>query len=125
MSEATQAVAPGGPERGAAGLPEPFADLEPFVAWALATEDERNRRRRSSSMEDLRAFYDALLPRMDDVIAFLNQYPLDAMPDDARRLLYIGLSFMEVSTAVELLGEPDESGVFEASRFTIVGGAVK
>ena len=103
-----------------ATLPEPFADLEPFVAWAIPTENERNRRRRASTIEELRAFYDAILPRMDEIIAFLNQYPLDQMPDDARRLLHMGLSFMEVSPAIELLGEPDESGVFEASRFTIV-----
>lgn len=103
-----------------AALPEPFSDLESFASWALPAERERNGRRRASTMEGLRAFYDAILPRMDEIIAYLDQYPLDAMPDDARCLLLMGLSFMEISPAVELLGEPDESGVFEASRFTIV-----
>ncbi|HET9529499.1 MAG TPA: hypothetical protein VFQ92_04055 [Blastocatellia bacterium] len=104
-----------------ASLPEQFQDLGPFAAmWSLATESERNRRRRASTMEQLQAFYDAVLPRMDSIITYLNQYSLDDMPEDARRLFYIALSFMEVSPAVELLHEPDEAGVFEAERFKIV-----
>ena len=71
-------------------------------------------------MEEIRAFYEAILPRMDEVITYLNQYPLEAMPEDATRLFYLALSFMEISPAVELFGEPDESGVFEAERFKII-----
>jgi hypothetical protein len=120
MNEATQPVTSSDPASGDGTLPETFADLEQFVVWALATETARNARRRASTMEELRAFYDAILPRMDEVIEYLDEYPLDAMPADARRLFLMGLSFMEVSPAIELLGEPDESGVFEASRFTIL-----
>ena len=102
-------------------LPEPFQDLGPYVVtWALATEVERNRTRRAGSMEELKKFYNALLPRMDEIIQYLNKFPLDGMPDDARRLYYVALSFMEVSPAVELIGEPDETGAFDAERFKII-----
>jgi len=102
-------------------LPDQFRDLNPFVGgWALATESERNKKRLSSTMEEIQGFYDALLSRMDEIIMYLNQYPLDEMPEEAKRLLYLALSFMEISTAVELFGEPDESGVFEAARLRIV-----
>lgn len=102
-------------------LPEQFKALEPFASeWALASESERNKKRRSSAMEEIRAFYGAMLPRMDQIIAYLNRYPLDEMPEDAKRLFYLALSFMEVSPAVELFGEPDESGVFPADRLKII-----
>lgn len=102
-------------------LPNQFADLTLFVqTWALPTESARNAMRRSSRMEEIRAFYDAMLPRMDEIIAYLNQYPLDDMPGEAARLLHMALSFMEVSPAVELFGEPDESGVFPAERLKIM-----
>ena len=102
-------------------LPKGFQDLEPFVEnWALSREVERNRQRRSSTIEQLQEFYDAILPRMDEIVGYLNQFSLDEMPKDAQRLLNMGLSLMEIAPAIELLGEPDESGVFEAERFHIV-----
>jgi len=102
-------------------LPNQFQNLNSFVEmWALATEQARNTRRRSTAMEEIQEFYEAMLPRMDEIIQYLNQYPLDGFPEDAQRLFYLALSFMEVSPAVELFGEPDESGVFDAARFNIM-----
>ncbi len=102
-------------------LPESFQDLEPFVAaWSLATEKERNRKRLSSSMEEIQAFYEAILPRMERVIAYLNQFPLDAMPVDAQRLLYLTFSLAEVSTAVELFKQPSVVDGYDAARFVPV-----
>ncbi len=50
-------------------LPEAFRDLEPWLAWSLATERERSAKRQSSTMEDIKAFYDAMLARMEEVQA--------------------------------------------------------
>jgi hypothetical protein len=103
------------------GLPSKFWDLNSFATpWALATETERNQKRRSSTMEEIQVFYEAILPRMEEIILYLNQYPLDGIPEDGKRLLNLALSFMEVSPAVELFHEPDESGVFAAERFKII-----
>jgi hypothetical protein len=102
-------------------LPDPFKDLEPFVSsWALAKEAERNRKRLSSTMEEIRAFYQALLPRMEAIIAYLNRFPLEEMPEDARRLFYLTLSLAEISPAVELYGEPGVIDGFESARFVPV-----
>lgn len=89
-------------------LPAEFADLEPWSAtWCLATEPERWARRLASSMDEMRAFYDAFFPRAPAAIAYCDQFPLDAMPDDAQRLLYLLYSLLMVSYAVEVWKQPE------------------
>ena len=34
-------------------------------------------------MDELQAFYDAAFPRLEAVMAYLDQFELDALPDDA------------------------------------------
>jgi uncharacterized protein YecE (DUF72 family) len=105
-------------------LPEQFTDLELFMGWALAKETERNRKRLASTMAEMRAFYQAILPRIDAIIAYLNQFPLDNMPEEARRLLYLTLSLAEITPAVEIYGQPEVINSFqergEAERFIAV-----
>jgi len=98
-------------------LPAAFADLEPFIAWSLATESERQRKRMSSSMKEIQAFYDAILPRMDAVISYLDQFPLNTMPADAQRLLQLTFSLAEVAAAVELFKQPSVADGYDAARF--------
>jgi len=102
-------------------LPEGFQDFEPFVShWALATERERNQQRLSSSMAEIQALYDALLPRMDEIIGYLNQFRLNEMPEDARRLFHLALSLAEVAPAVEFYKQPEVVDGFPAERFAPV-----
>lgn len=99
-------------------LPELFQDLEPLApAWALATERERSGKRLSSTMAEIQAFYNTLLPRMDSVIDYLNQFPLENMPADAQRLMYLTLSLAEVAPAVELFKQPSVVDGYDAARF--------
>jgi hypothetical protein len=99
-------------------LPAAFTDLDPFVKhWALPRESERNNKRISSSMDDLQRFYDAMLPRIGEAAKYLDQFPLDEMPADALRLLHLSLSLMEISMAVEVLGQPNMPDSVEDSRF--------
>ncbi len=100
-----------------AALPEPFHDLEPFVAWALATEAERMSKRQTSEMAEIQAFYDAIFPRMLAVIAYLNECALEAMPEAATRLMYLTLSLAEIAPAVENFGQPREPDTFDPFRF--------
>ncbi len=100
------------------GLPQAFRDLEPWMPWSLETERERSEKRQASSMEEIRGLYDAVLPRMDEALTYLDQYPLDAMPTDARRLLLLTLSLAEVAPAVELFGQPRVPDSYDAARFT-------
>ena len=98
-------------------LPTPFQDLEAYSDWALATESERTAKRVSSPMSAIRAFYDALRPRLEACATYLDQFPLDDMPPDAQRLLWLTLSLMEVANAVELYKQPQLSNGFEIARF--------
>lgn len=100
-----------------AGLPEQFATLEPFADWALDKEMARRAKRVSSSMNEIQAFYDAVFPQLEAVLAYLDRYPLDAMPEDTRRLYYLTLSLVEVTSAVELYQNPHIFEAVEPTRF--------
>ena len=87
-------------------LPAEFADLEPFAGWSLPTENERYARRLASTMDELQSFYDTAFPRMEAGTAYLDQFPLDALPDDARRLLWLFAALVTVSFPVEVWRQP-------------------
>ncbi len=99
-------------------LPAQFKELERFVEdWALPTQAERHRRRLTSSIEALRDFYNAIVPRMDEIIAYLNQLPIEEQPDDGRRLFYLTMSLAEIAMAVELFKQPAVVDGFDPRRF--------
>jgi hypothetical protein len=83
-------------------LPDAFADLEPFTDWCLEYERQRYAKRLASSMDELQAFYDAAFPRLEDALAYLDAFELDTLPDDARRLLWLVYSLVNVSFPVEV-----------------------
>ena len=88
-------------------LPAEFSDLEPFAAtWCLATEPERWERRLASSMQQLQAFYDAAFARAEDAMNYLDQFALDALPEDATHLLHLLYSLALVSYATEVWQQP-------------------
>jgi hypothetical protein len=87
-------------------LPVEFAELEPFADWGLATERGRYAKRLSSTMEELQAFYDAAFPRLEAAASYLEQFELDALPEDAKRLLWLFCSLVTVSFPVEVWRQP-------------------
>lgn len=87
-------------------LPNEFSDLEPFAGYALPSERERYAQRVDSTMEQLQAFYDAAFPRMEEAIAYVDQWPLDALPDEAQRLLWLYCALVTVSFPVEVWRQP-------------------
>jgi hypothetical protein len=87
-------------------LPSDFADLEPFVEWAIPTERARYDKRVASTMDQLQTFYDAAFPRMEDAMSYLEQYSMDALPDDAKRLLWLYCALVTVSFPVEVWRQP-------------------
>lgn len=102
-------------------LPAQFAELEPFAEWIIPRERDRHLKRIGSGMEDLRRFYDAILPRMDEIMGVLKQYPVDsAPPPEVRNLYFLALSFMEVSLPIELRwAGPTNAGAFLSTRLEI------
>lgn len=99
------------------GLPEAFANLEPFLDWALDSEHERTDRRVTSSMDDMRAFYDAMMSRIDEVLDHLDRNWGEDMPAAERRLYLLALSLVEVSTLVELHGQREPGRACDPRRF--------
>jgi hypothetical protein len=84
-------------------LPEPFADLEPLAgSWALASEHDRYHKLHASSLGEVRAFYDAMLPRMPAILDYVDRYTVAQMPDDARTLFHLALTFAETAHPVDL-----------------------
>jgi hypothetical protein len=98
------------------GLPEGFADLEPFVTdWALPTRAPRYEARLSKPYDELVRFYDAVAPRADEAIAYLDGFDIDELPDDAARLLHLLYSMILVSYAVNVFKQnriPDSGAAF-------------
>ena len=91
----------------AALLPAEFADLEPFVAsWCLDSEPERYAKRLGSTMDEIQEFYDAIMPRAEAAMQYLDKLPLDDLPEDAWRLLKLLYSLIVMSFAVEIWKQP-------------------
>ena len=88
-------------------LPPEFAALEPFASeWCLASEPERYAKRLASTMDEIQEFYDALMPRAEDAIRYLDKFPLDDLPEDAFRLLKLLYSLILMSFPVEIWKQP-------------------
>ncbi len=74
-------------------LPGAFEDLEPFADyWAGDDVQTRWDRRARADMADIRLFYDAMLPRADEALAYLQPKPLEDLCDADARLYRLVLS---------------------------------
>jgi hypothetical protein len=97
-------------------LPQAFSDLQPFVAdWALPTRAQRYEARLSKPFDELVTFYDAVAPRAEEAIAYLNGLDIDDLPDDATTLLHLLYSMILVSYAVNVFKQnriPDSGAAF-------------
>ncbi|MGI5218782.1 hypothetical protein [Nocardia sp. CA-290969] len=101
-------------------LPAEFADLEPFSDWCLATEGERYAKRLASSMEEMQRFYDAITPRAEAALTYLDRVGLDDMPDDAVNLLRLLYSMIMVSFPVEVWNQPWIPDASQASMDCVI-----
>lgn len=90
-----------------------FSTLEPHTtAWGLPTSEQRLAKRMASTIEELRSFYDAMLPRLPEIIDYLNQFPLDSIPEPDRPLGHAALAMCEVDNAVNKWGKSTlETGI--------------
>lgn len=84
-------------------LPTGFEDLQPFAErWVLPDQRARYLERLAASMDDMQAFYDAAMARIDDVLAYLEQYQVDELSDEGVNLLWLYSSLCNVSFPVEV-----------------------
>lgn len=106
-------------------LPEQFRDLEAFVPlWAFASEDARSEKRWASSPADYDSFYAATIDRIGAIMAYLDQFPVNAIPEHARPLYHLALAFAEASPHVEMYKSSSKvPNSFDARRFVAAHGA--
>ena len=90
-----------------ARLPTAFAELEPYAqTWCLATETQRWDQRLASTMGEMREFYDAFFPRLEEAIEYCDKYRLDDLPEDVLNLLHLIYSLIMVAMSVEIMHQP-------------------
>ena len=103
-------------------LPPEFADLEPFAAeWVLPTLEDRLQKRLVTSMDDLHAFYNAVFPRAEAAMAYLDPLDLRDLPEPAHNLMVLLFSLSVVSVATDVFGSQKdptsgETWVYEISE---------
>jgi hypothetical protein len=100
-------------------FPEQFSDLEQYADWALPSEGDRYDKRLASSMDELQAFYDAVMPRLEQSTDYLKSVSLDGISDEDQHLLWLFSSLVTVSFPVEVWRQPyvPDSG---AARMDVV-----
>jgi hypothetical protein len=100
-------------------LPQEFSDLTSWTkAWGHADEPARNHARVTSDFAEIQMFYDAMMPRMDDILSFLGKHGLDA-EQRVINLSHLAKSFIEASVCVELFHQPTVPDGFDYRRFNI------
>lgn len=96
-------------------LPSAFAEFEQYAQiWCLPTEPERWDKRMSSTMAEMREFYDAFFPRLEEAIEYCDKFPLDDLPDDALHLLHLIYSLIMVAMSVEIMHQPRPTDAADA-----------
>jgi hypothetical protein len=75
-------------------------------------------------MDEMQAFYDAAFPRFQQILTYLDDLPLDDLPEDARRLLELSYSLVNVSFPVEVWRQPRVPDSGAASMDAVVEPAV-
>lgn len=96
-------------------LPSAFAELEPYAeTWCLATETERWNRRIASSLPEMREFYDAFFPRLEEAIEYCDKFSLNDLPDDALHLLHLIYSLIMVAMSVEVMHQTKPTDAADA-----------
>ena len=98
-------------------LPVEFEALEAFIDWSLERERERTKKREATSFEEVKEFYDAIFPCLEEIVAYLDGFPIDDMPLPAERLFHMTLSLIEVSNLVERYKSRDVIVAVPALKF--------
>jgi hypothetical protein len=88
-------------------LPTQFADLTRFTTrWDLPGTNQRYAMRLSSTMDELQDFHDALLPRVEDIRAYLDGKNFDEYTEADLRLARLVFAWVPVAEAVEVFKQP-------------------
>jgi hypothetical protein len=88
-------------------FPEEFADLEAVGRpWSIGSDRKRYRTHLRSSIEDMHVFYDAVLPRAHEILAYCDRFDMINPPRKVRALMNMLYSLIVVSFPVEAWKAP-------------------
>jgi len=98
-------------------LPDAFEELAPFADWALETERARTEKKVAASMDEISAFYNTMIPRIENVLAFLEDHFGGDMPAEVHRLQLMSLSLIEIAIIVEFYKRREAVQACDPLRF--------
>ena len=92
-------------------LPAPFAELEHHLDWALPTETLRRQKRERCTLPEITAFYEAMLSRTSEIVAYFNAQEAacggaDKIDQETQTLFTLMLAFLDASLSVEIHKSP-------------------
>jgi hypothetical protein len=89
-------------------LPQGFENLSQFVdSWGkLDSQEQRYLQRQHCTMPELKAFYDAVAPRLDEIFDHLDKFPMDKLPEAEALLYRVTLGLTEAAMAIEVFDQP-------------------
>jgi hypothetical protein len=97
-------------------LPAQFSDLERFVSsWARPTRQERYDMRLSRPFDELVELYDAVAPRAEEAVEYLNGRDLTDLDEPDTTLLRLLYSLILLSYPVNVFDQariPDSGAAF-------------
>ena len=104
-----------------------FEGLTPYLdKWALASEAARSAQRWQASPEEFQSFYDAMLPKLDELLTYLDGFALGTLGDETKPWYYLALAFAEVAPHCELYdGSNKVPNSFDAKRFVAAHGDIE
>lgn len=80
-----------------------FSDLQEFMdEWGYADAHQRLNKRSNAEFSDIKKFYDAVVLRLEEIIEFLNRFPVDDIPEEFKPLAYMVLAACEVDDPVNI-----------------------
>ncbi len=80
-----------------------FSDLKPYIErWGLPEASQRLRQRVEAELTDLQDFYAAVSPELESIIQYLNQFPVEEIPEADRPLANMILALCEVDDAIHV-----------------------
>src|SRR3546814_10509379 len=82
--------------------------LEPYAkVWGkLEDQAQRYLQRQHSSMKELKAYYDAVAPRLNEIFDHLDKFPMNDLPEQEALLYRTALGLTEAAMAIEVFNQP-------------------
>jgi hypothetical protein len=97
-----------------------FSALAPYISeWGLPSVSARIEKRVTSSIEELQGFHAAMLPRLQEIIEFLNQFPLNEIPEEHQPLKNAALFMLHAERPVTKWQTPILADALDPRHFNM------